>query len=125
MVHASLFPDITNLIISAVDLYHSQIPFKLDCCLLLELFTLPCRQGPRVEMVYGDPEECKRVGSYLPESKTSENNRCESARQRGKLRTWKDEFQVDTPTASNLLEKFGPFHYGWRHQPSVTEVEKH
>eukprot|EP00466_Bigelowiella_natans_P002228 jgi/Bigna1/82533/fgenesh1_pg.93_\ len=105
----------------AVDLYHSQIPFKLDCCLLLELFTLPCRQGPRVEMVYGDPEECKRVGSYLPESKTSENNRCESARQRGKLRTWKDEFQVDTPTASNLLEKFGPFHYGWRHQPSVTE----
>lgn len=116
----------------AVDLYHSKIPFSLDCCTIMELLTLPCRQKfIETEVVYGDPSEIAKVGSFIEESKSSENSRCQSAESKGKLHKWTDVCGTAAPTKAQILEILnknhpghGEFHYGWGHKPSLTAAEK-
>ena len=108
---------------SAVDLYHSIVPFNTGsgCCWLLEIFTLPCRQKfIETERVYAEPEELKKVGTYIESSKKSENNRCQGAEANGKLTAWEGAVVPDKP---KLVEMFGKLHYGWTDQESLAENE--
>ena len=104
----------------AVDLYHDSVPYKIfDCCGVCEMMSLMCRQGfVDIETVYGDPDECKKTGTYFgPDNSGTEHGkgRCNGTG----LVPWGDK----VPTKNELLDRFGDFHYGWVGDEAIATPE--
>jgi len=93
----------------AVNLYHSEVPFKMgffDCC---EMFKLIFTQKfIEINAVYGDPAECAKTNV----------GRVKSAEKKGHLTKWES-----IPSQRELTDRFGKFHYGWEEKESAAETE--